>query len=400
VPINSNAYLFKRKDGIWMFQIFVPRWLRHIHPCKIWRKTTSTRDIEQARRFRDHLLLEWEALKREHNPFSLDQHIAESIASIHRKPSRPVARAVRAGIPSLRAACEAYVDNYNDKKAASTLSKAQRAVEIFLESIDKSDINLLDVKRSTVNNFLQKQKGKFAPQTLQNWLTSLGSIYKYARRVYDGLPSDNPFHEMDLGARSTIESYQPFTTKQLVTLVENAEDELQGVILIGLYSGMRLDEIASLKRDDIVEIEGIHCFNITKSKTKAGVRLVPIHSKVLPIVDRWLSLKSGEYLLPTANRIQRADGKKGPFYSQAFTRLRNKVIPAATNRQCFHSLRGHFITCLDRNGVEETRIGTITGQIEKKAKTEAFRTYSAGPLMKELRGIIELVSYPEIEKGA
>ncbi|EPM0660446.1 TPA: DUF6538 domain-containing protein, partial [Klebsiella pneumoniae] len=81
VPINSNAYLFKRKDGIWMFQIFVPRWLRHIHPCKIWRKTTSTRDIEQARRFRDHLLLEWEALKRQHNPFSLDQHIAESIAS-------------------------------------------------------------------------------------------------------------------------------------------------------------------------------------------------------------------------------------------------------------------------------------------------------------------------------
>ena len=162
---------------------------------------------------------------------------------------------------------------------------------------------------------------------------------------------------------------------------------------------MRLDEIASLKRDDIVEIDGIRVFSVTKSKTKAGIRCVPIHSKVLPIVDRWLSLKSGEYLLPTANRIQRADGKKGPYYSQAFTRLRDKMIPEATNRQCFHSLRGHFITCLDRKGIEETRIGTITGQIEKKAKTEAFRTYSAGPLMRELKQIIELVSYPEIEKG-
>ncbi|HBR2829088.1 TPA: tyrosine-type recombinase/integrase, partial [Klebsiella pneumoniae] len=239
-----------------------------------------------------------------------------------------------------------------------------------------------------------------AGQTLQNWLTCLGSLYEYAKRRYDNIPEGNPFHGHNLEARRTIESYEPFTMKQLITLINSAEEELQGVILIGLYSGMRLDEIASLKRDDIVEIEGIRCFNITKSKTKAGVRLVPIHSKVLPIVDRWLSLKSGEYLLPTANRIQRADGKKGPFYSQAFTRLRNKAIPAATNRQCFHSLRGHFITCLDRNGIEETRIGTITGQVEKKAKTEAFRTYSAGPLMRELKQIIELVHYAEIEKGA
>ncbi|MFW8412391.1 integrase, partial [Klebsiella pneumoniae] len=115
---------------------------------------------------------------------------------------------------------------------------------------------------------------KKADQTVQNWLTCLGSLYEFARRVHDDIPPDNPFHGHNLEARRTIESYQPFTTKQLVTLVENAEDELQSVILIGLYSGMRLDEIASLKRDDIVEIEGIHCFNITKSKTKSGVRLV------------------------------------------------------------------------------------------------------------------------------
>ncbi len=87
--------------------------------------------------------------------------------------------------------------------------------------------------------------------------------------------------------RATSHSQQ----KQLVTLVENAEEELQGVILIGLYSGMRLDEIASLKRDDIVEIDGIRVFSVTKSKTKAGIRCVPIHSMVLPIVERWLSLK-------------------------------------------------------------------------------------------------------------
>ncbi|MCL7672044.1 integrase, partial [Enterobacter cloacae complex sp. OE43NF] len=61
-----------------------------------------------------------------------------------------------------------------------------------------------------------------------------------------------------------------------------------------------------------------------------------------------------------------------------------------------HSLRGHFITCLDRAGVPEQRIGAITGHTEKKAKTEAFKTYSQGAGMQELSNYVELVRYPEI----
>ncbi|WP_404856154.1 DUF6538 domain-containing protein, partial [Escherichia coli] len=68
MSIKSQAYLFKRKDGIWMFQIFVPKYLRHLYPYKLWRKSTSTRDLNEARRFRNHLLLEWEELKWKHNP--------------------------------------------------------------------------------------------------------------------------------------------------------------------------------------------------------------------------------------------------------------------------------------------------------------------------------------------
>ncbi|MEQ0344089.1 tyrosine-type recombinase/integrase [Klebsiella sp. JB_Kp040] len=405
MSIKGQAYLYKRKDGIWMFQIFVPKYLRFLYPCRMWRKTTSTRDLNEARRFRNHLLLEWEELKRKYNPSNPDQWLQQSIAALHtegkKNKSRPQPVARSCSIPTLCLLRDEYAESYKDRRSYSTLSKSARAVELFLESAKQPDIALERIGRRLVTEFLDTQKEKgAADQSRQNWLTCLGSLYEFAKRRYDGIPDRNPFHGHNLEARRTIESYQPFTTKQLVTLVENAEEELQGVILIGLYSGMRLDEIASLKRDDIVEIDGIRVFSVTKSKTKAGIRCVPIHSKVLPIVDRWLSLKSGEYLLPTANRIQRADGKKGPYYSQAFTRLRDKMIPEATNRQCYHSLRGHFITCLDRNGVEETRIGTITGQVEKKAKTEAFKTYSAGPLMKELKQIIELVSYPEIEKGA
>lgn len=408
MAINNNQYLFQNRTGLWVFQIFVPKYMRHVfgHKCA-WRKSTGTKDIVKARQFRNHILIEFNKLKEQLRPDTEEKRISRAIAALYQEVStnqqidgrfsQPVDN--KNTSPTLCLIRDEYAESYKNRRSYSTLSKSARAVEIFLATIQETDIKIDMIGRRMVTQFIRSQQEQVAGQTLQNWLTCLGSLYEFALRTYDAIPEGNPFHGHNLEARRTIESYEPFTIPQLTTLIKNAEDELRDVILIGLFSGMRLDEICSLKCDDIVNIEGVKCFNITKSKTKAGVRFVPVHSLLLPIVNRCLSVKSGEYLLPTANRIQRADGKKGPFYSQAFTRLRNKVIPAATNRQCFHSLRGHFITCLDRKGIEETRVGTLTGQVEKKAKTEAFRTYSAGPLMKELKQIIELVSYPEIEKG-
>jgi integrase len=124
----------------------------------------------------------------------------------------------------------------------------------------------------------------------------------------------------------------------------------------------------ALRNQRFKTMEGVRCFYISKSKTKAGVRYVPIHSRLSAIVDEYLSHSYGEYLFPQANKINRADGKKGPFYSQAFTRLRRRVLPTATDRQCFHSLRGMFITCLDRAGVSETRIGASPDTLNRKRK--------------------------------
>lgn len=396
MSIKDQSYLYPTPEGVWMFQIFIPLYMRHIFGGKkFYRKSTGTKDLVAARHFRNHMLIEWKLLKEQYCPDTEERRIQIAIAGLRKQTTL---KAPLHSPPTLTAIRDQYADQYRDRRSFSTLAKSARAVEVFLSSLERIDINMTEIRRTQVTLFIASQKKSL--QTIQNWLTCLGSLYEYSRRCHDDISPDNPFHGHNLEARRTIESYEPFTFKQLITLINSAEEELRDVICIGLYSGMRLDEICSLKRDDVINVEGIVSFNITKSKTRAGIRAVPVHSLLIPVINKWLSVNSGEYLLPSANRIQRADGKKGPFYSQAFTRLRNKAVPTATNRQCFHSLRGHFITQLDREGVEETRIGTITGQVEKKAKTEAFKTYSAGPLMKELKGIVELVHYPEIEKGA
>lgn len=316
MSIKSQAYLFKRKDGIWMFQIFVPKYLRHLYPYKLWRKSTSTRDLNEARRFRNHLLLEWEELKRKHNPDNPERRLQKAIESLHSeaRANKNTQRAVKRGYasPSLCLIRDEYAECYRERRSYSTLQKSARAVELFLQSIQKDDIHIEKIGRRLVTVFLddQKQRGA-ADQSRQNWLTCLGSLYEFAKRRYDGIPDSNPFHGHNLEARRTIESYQPFTPEQMQKLLDAAEPEIRNIILMGLFSGCRLDELASLKKSEVVTVEGIRCFYISKSKTKAGIRHVPIHSRLSIIVDEYLNHNYGEYLFPHSNKVKRIDGKKG-----------------------------------------------------------------------------------------
>ncbi|CQJ32694.1 site-specific tyrosine recombinase XerC [Yersinia mollaretii] len=405
MAIKGNMYLYQDSTGIWIFQVFVPTYMRHISEGKrVIRRSAGTRDIEKARDFRDHMIIEWNKLKSQLKPDTHSIRIQRSVAGLHNlvkqaasKPksakneskSKPVSL-----IPKLGTLRDEYLSTYDQRRSFSTLSKTVRAVEIFLHTIGKADISVDLIGRRMVAEFLDYQgKEGLSPQTLQNWISSLSGLYQYALRRYDNIPPLNPFQGHNLEARRSIISYEPFQLHQIETLLLEAEEEIRDVILVGLYSGMRLDEICSLRRTEIITIEGIRCFNITKGKTKSAIRYVPIHSKLIDIVDKYLSMANGEYLLTHANQIKRKDGKTGPYYSQKFTRLRNSVLPLATDRQVFHSLRGMFITELDRLGVPEQRIGAITGHAEQKAKTEAFRTYSRGALMKELAGYIEMINY-------
>ncbi len=391
MSIKSQSYLYPTPEGVWMFQIFVPKYMRHIFGGKrLYRKSTGTKDLATAKHFRNHMLIEWKALKEQYCPDTEERRINNAILELR---AQTVMKSPLQAIPTLIEIRDRYADQYKDRRSFSTLAKSARSVEVFLKHLECADIKITKIRRSQVALFAMRHIEKKADQTVQNWLTCLGSLYEFARRVHDDIPPDNPFHGHNLEARATIESYQPFTSDQMQKLLDAAEPEIRNIIMMGLFSGCRLDELASLKKSEIKTVEGVRCFYISKSKTKAGIRHVPIHSRLSAIVDEYLSHNYGEYLFPQANKINRADGKKGPFYSQAFTRLRRRVLPTATDRQCFHSLRGMFITCLDRAGVSETRIGSITGHTEQKAKTEAFRTYSQGASMEELSGYVELVSY-------
>ncbi len=291
--------------------------------------------------------------------------------------------------PTLAQIRDEYLSEYQDKRELTTLSKTLLSVNLFIESLGVADIPLSDIRRTQVAGFIREQKREKSAQTVQNYLSSLSSVYEYARRCYDGIRADCPFKGHALEAKSTVESYEPFTIEDTTKLLNAADDELRDVILIGLYQGMRLDEICSMQCVDVIRDGGGLSLHISKSKTKAGIRTIPVHSLIVGVLEKYLS-RGNEYLLPSANNVTRSDGKKAPYFSQKFTRLRNRVLPTASDRQCFHSLRGMFITCLDRHNIDDSRIAALVGHTQR---TMAKQVYSQGAELAELRNIIELVDY-------
>lgn len=47
-----------------------------------------------------------------------------------------------------------------------------------------------------------------------------------------------------------------------------------------LYTGMRINELLSMKTSQVYEENGILCFHIEKSKTQSGIRVIPVHSEL------------------------------------------------------------------------------------------------------------------------
>lgn len=371
-------------------------------------KSTGTRDVREARLFRDAVALEWVKIRSQLKPqrdrgSKVEQILNElrRVGTYAHEAPEPLSAPVMS-CPSLLRMRDQYILQFSEKRKLTTLSKTNKAVEVFLEHLKKRDVQLREINRTTVTGWLDKLKTEKAPQTIQNYVSALAQIWDLARNRYHDAPQENIWRGHGLESKSSKVSYEVFEPGELakVFAAMDGDEEMQNVTLIGMYSGMRLNEICSLRAANIREIDGVLCFEVTEGKTRSAARIIPVHSLITPLV---LSLREKPYngfLFYRASMIDRADGKRSTWHSQRFTRAKRKALgEEGTERKVFHSLRHQVAQQLDRNQVPEDRIALLLGH--ERGSTESFKTYSknaASPA--ELRQYIELIRYPEIEKGA
>ncbi len=382
-------------------RIAIPSYMRHLFQGKrYFMKSTGTRDIRQARLFRDAIALEWTRLRNLLKPqggSSVDQIIDElRRVSVYAKEAPASFGASVQACPSLLKMRDLYLLQYSEKRKLTTLSKTNKAVEVLLTHLKKKDIQLRDINRTIVTGWLDKLKTERAPQTIQNYISALAQIWDLARNRYHDAPQDNPWRGHALEAKSSKVSYEVFAPGELAKVYALLDDEMKAVTAIGAYSGMRINEICTLRENSIKTIEGILCFEITEGKTKSAARIVPVHSKIIPLVKSLLKTTHSGFLFYHASITDRADGKRSTWHTQQFTRAKRKALgePAA-ERKVFHSLRHAFVQQLDRAQVPEDRIALLVGH--ERGSTESFKTYSknaASPI--EIGKYVELIQHEGI----
>ncbi|EIH0467006.1 tyrosine-type recombinase/integrase [Escherichia coli] len=385
---KRDRYLVLDPCGNYLVRIAIPKYMRHLFGGRhSYVKSTGTRDVREARLFRDAVALEWikirSQLKPERDRGSKVEQILNELRRIgtyaHEAPE-PLSAPVMS-CPSLLRMRDQYILQFSEKRKLTTLSKTNKAVEVLLEHLKKRDVQLRDINRTTVTGWLDKLKTEKAPQ-------------------------ENIWRGHGLESKSSKVSYEVFEPGELakVFAVMADDEEMQNVTLIGMYSGMRLNEICSLCSSNIKEIEGVLCFEVTEGKSKSAARIIPVHSLITPLVLSLREKPHNGFLFYRASIIDRADGKRSTWHSQRFTRAKRKALgEVGSERKVFHSLRHQVAQLMDRGGigrrlkpVPEDRVALLLGH--ERGNTESFKTYSknaASPV--ELRQYIELLRYPEIE---
>lgn len=394
---RRNAYLFLSPDGIWYTRVMIPLFMRGLFQGRTsYSKSSGTGDIIQARVFRDAMIAEFNLLREQVKPVT--EKRIDSVLNEIKRLRKHVENSPDDfsfnidACPSLRKLADIYLLQHESKRKLTTLSKLNKGVELFLEFLDRKDVKLSQVNRTMVTNFIDYASKERATQTVRHYVANLGMLFDYASARYHDAPQAhlNPFRNHKLDTTQS-ESYQPFTNAELKLLLDSLEGELHDLAMMALYSGARLEELASLQVSNIIDIEGIKCLDIKEGKNKNAIRVIPIHSKIIDIVNRLVKSNHSGYLFYRASISDRSDGKKSFWYSQAFTRARIKILGKNTKNKVFHSFRHNFSTELDRKDVPEIRANQILGH--EKGKSISYQVYSAGAEIKELKRLLERIEY-------
>ena len=243
-----------------------------------------------------------------------------------------------------------------------------------------------------VEQFGNRAKGLSAA-TMNRHMAALKSLWRWAekRGHCDG---SNPFDDFHVKLRSgvNVAGYLPWETAELNRLFDPPpkRDDLREIMIVGMFSGMRLDEIASLTWGRLrTEGKGegaIAYFDVDDAKTLAGIRQVPVH----PALGWLLRRTRGDAearIWPDFNG--EGPGKKaGADAGREFSRF--KTGCGFLDRQkVFHSFRKNVVGQLERLSVPESEVAQLVGH----EKGFTFGRYGAGISLERKAEIISRLVY-------
>ncbi len=215
------------------------------------------------------------------------------------------------------------------------------------------DLRFIDIRRLHLQHIIDTC-GKNYP-TLCRIKLLFTALYKYA--LQNDICGKDYARFVDLSQyvdrNPNKRTHRPFEKAEIDKLWAWKEtNEYIGVFLILLYTGFRIGELLSLKKENVNVKE--RYFDVIAAKTHAGIRRVPMAEKIVPLVELWMEHSKNEFLICTM------EGR--PFIYRNFTDSYWTPLMAELNmKHTCHDTRHTCISLLARAGVDEKIIRRIVG---------------------------------------
>lgn len=262
--------------------------------------------------------------------------------------------------------------------------------------IRKSDVNKWWIELTQTH--ISKTGKPYSQETANFILIISGTFYQFLiDQGHLDEDSNNPFHNVSKyngGGKQKQKAVMrlPWSTKEIELLVkatcEKGDTDLLRFVLIVAHTGARINEIAMLKIKDIHFETDPPYFSITDSKTRAGIRDVPIHPYLNELFYSMTKESTNEYLFP--NLTFTSNGERASAVGKRFGNLKSKL--GFGPKKVFHSFRHTVTTALLQAGTDLNIAQDIVGHEKGNITADTYNAVGSS-MQQRFNAITNALSY-------
>ena len=248
--------------------------------------------------------------------------------------------------------------------------------------------------------------GSLGYSTKQDRLSNFQALWRFLAKRRQVPRGASPWKDHELTGRKKAEKKggetdkRGWTDAELLKLLK-APEEVRAVhysrklfrelYTLGLTTGMRLDEIVSIRPGAVEAARGVYWITIEASKTEAGVRTIPVvHKAAVAILKRRLAAQKNpaKSIFPEC-RPGGPDSKLSWHVQKALGRDRDRL--GFGPEVDFHSTRRTFLTMMDNSGAEVVHVQRYVGH---RVPSIWHTLYSDGSSRAKLLEVARAVKFP------
>ena len=240
---------------------------------------------------------------------------------------------------------------------------------LSLHELPIADIKYADYQR--VIDGMKKERLSYASmkkvRSLISLLLKFATEYEIVNKNYAPL--------LKIGKNRPVRPHKPFSRQQINRLWQCYVSGTDSILIL-LYTGMRVGELLALEKRSVNLRQRF--IRIIKSKTASGIRIIPIHTRIVPLIEDRMR-RPGVFLL--------SDPEGRSYNYSRFCSSWRRVMTAIHAKHTTHDCRHTVATLLDNAGANENAKRRILGHASGDV-TDRVYTHKN---LRQLRKAIQLL---------